>query len=166
MEVKKHMAKLRLALFGIICLLTVATASLHIVPLGEAKVAYKACDKVPSWKLKGQWIQPWWGDVSASGPSFVREYIWRPGWSQMSSEDQKRYTSGDLYYLYVDGRSVTLKVDTCYDENGYYYEKIADTEYRVFYLDTSRYKGYYQFTYLCFVAGEFLLVRTTYVTLD
>jgi hypothetical protein len=159
MEVRTDMVKVGFVLLAVTCLLTVTMTSQHAVPLGEAKVPYPACNKVPSWNLKGQFISIYkgTGDQSVSGASYVRDWYRLKDWSTAPSEEQKAWLSGTLEYLFIDAKPVTLNVDICYDQTGAFYGKTSDTVYKVFYLaiPAKHYSGGYDFFSVGFWEGKY-----------
>jgi len=157
---KMHMKK---ALLGIICLLTLATASVWVVSTNAVTsfVPYPPCSMVPSSKiLKGYWID-WYDGYQTvpAGYSFVKDWYRRDSWSSLSWQVQQKWLSGTNIYLFIDGRPVTLRVDICYDRNGDNHPGQVglgpDTLYKIFYLQfsPSQYTGEHNFLVMFFWAG-------------
>jgi hypothetical protein len=168
-EVNMDVTKARLSLLGIICLLTLAAASLWIVKAAPSSVVpYPSCDVLPSSKiLKGYWIDWYDGYQTVSADrSFVKDWYWITDWSARSSEEQQNFLSGTNIYLFIDGKPAQLKVDLCYDKDGDNHPggvtHGADVLYKIFYLQFSlrQYMGEHNFVVIFFWAG-YLDTETT-----
>jgi hypothetical protein len=165
--------KARRGLSGIICLLLlVATSSLYVVSTNAAtsSVPYPPCNLVPSWYLRASLPKIWFWtagpqSVSATSVNLATGYYPLEGWSSKTAGEQKLWLSGTALYLFIDGRFMPLKFDICYDKTGQWYEKVADTVYKVFYvpIGINQYKGPHDFVVVFFWEGILDLTYPPYI---
>jgi hypothetical protein len=89
-------------------------------------------------------------------------------WSKMSLGSQNAFLSfGTLMYLFIDGKPASIKMDICYDKDGKFYQKKADSVYKVFYLviPAGTYTGKHYFFIVGFWNGQYDTATSKYSTI-
>lgn len=162
---------------------TAATTTTTSKATTVAPPSYPACDKVPSntlvWEKKAQAINFYQSKstvqkdqkFNSRNATFYKDYYFagtkKTPWSKLSLTDQQALLSnGTTIYLFIDGRPVSLKVEICYDKDGKFYQKTADTVYKVFYyvIPAGTYTGKHDFVILGYWNGRYDLCRNVKVT--